>query len=395
MRICLFAKSTSDHGMGGMETHFESLHKNLLRLGHQVIVLTTRHPQYQTRNYVHGSVTYFLKVPTRRYSGKWWQESLKMFSELHEKTPFDIVFSQSLSASALRHQPNHPPIYMFAYGLTRWHIRSEWKQCKNPFDYFRWLVIKIPEILYYTYAHELPLFRHAEAVISEGHTFKDDLRKYARKVILSYNGVDVEQFHPDHAEKEKIREELGIPQDAQVVVMGGVISLQKGMQIGMQAFKNLSNLFPNLFLLVVGEGPALADLLKFVSREGIQSRILFSGRIEHDRMHDYLNAGEIFWHPSLRMEGMPSIIIEAMACGLVPVATNIGGTASAIESGKNGILIPPGDSGELERVTKGLLDHPNQMKELARSAREKAEGQFDYHQIVERLLMEIQPAIRA
>jgi glycosyltransferase involved in cell wall biosynthesis len=389
MRICLLAKSTLDHGIGGMETHFDALHENLIAMGHQVMVLTTGHPSLKTKPYANGSMTFFLEVPARRYSTRWWKRSLEVFSNLNAEKPFDLVFSQSLSAGALLEFQPRPPIYMVAYGLTRWHIKSEFRQCNRLSDYLKWLMIKIPEIIFYTVRYERPLLKNSEGVLCTGDSFREDLARYSRNVIVSYNGADCDKFRPDPGARERVRQSLGIPSGAIVIVMAGVVSLQKGMDVGLKAFSMLENGYRDLYLAMVGEGPALEGLRRTVSGQKWGDRVKWTGGIIHEDMPRYLAAGDIFWHPSLRMEGMPLVIVEAMASGLAVVATDIGGTAGAIESGKNGILVSPGEPGELERATRELLDQPDRMRDLARSAREKATTQFDYRGIVERLMMDI------
>jgi len=107
------------------------------------------------------------------------------------------------------------------------------------------------------------------------------------------------------------------------------------------------------------------------------------GYIPREKTPGYINASEIFILPTLRQEGMPFSLLEAMACGKPVIASKIGGIPSVIDDGVNGLLIPPGNISKLIEKTTFLLNNKDFTDKLADNARKKVIQNFSHEKMVE------------
>ena len=105
-------------------------------------------------------------------------------------------------------------------------------------------------------------------------------------------------------------------------------------------------------LLLIGDGPEHARLEKMAVELGVRQRVYFAGWRKN--VEDFLNAMDIFVLPS-DFEAMPFSIIEAMACGVPVVASDVGGISDIVEDGSTGFLVPPGDISKLTRCIRCLI----------------------------------------
>ncbi len=172
------------------------------------------------------------------------------------------------------------------------------------------------------------------------------------KVIVIYNGIGFSQFSIGQGNPAPT-----IPISADKKIVGTVASLtpHKGHKYLIESAKEVLDNFPNVYFLVVGDGPLRKSLEEQVTLLNISSNITFTG-IRND-IFNLLSTFDIFVLPSLEREGLPISTIEAMASGLPIVATNIGGIPEVVQDGMNGFLVPPRDSHALAtRIIELLKD---------------------------------------
>lgn len=178
----------------------------------------------------------------------------------------------------------------------------------------------------------------------------------AETVILPSKGVDIEKFHPveTNEKMEKVETEL---------LFVGRLHNVKGLPHLLEAFRRVEESHLEVRLTIVGKGPMEKDLKEKAEALSIDDSIEFLGEIDHDELPNYYRCADIFVLPSLS-EGLSNVIMEAMACGLPVVATDVGGNSELIESEKGGFLVDPGDSEELTRSLIDLIEHPEFRKEM-------------------------------
>lgn len=168
-------------------------------------------------------------------------------------------------------------------------------------------------------------------------------------------GVDLSAFSVDPQSGRQLRRQLGIPDGN--IVFGSVARLDpiKGSRFIIEAMPQVVKEYPGTTLVLVGDGSEREDLMNRCRALGIQDHVIFTGHQED--VSKYLNLMDVFLLASIN-EGMGMVLLEALACARVIIATRTGGIPEIIQDGHNGILVPPGDAEALGRAMMDLLDHP-------------------------------------
>ncbi len=195
----------------------------------------------------------------------------------------------------------------------------------------------------------------------------------------SLSGGNLTRFDPDLWGGEKrldTRKELGIPEEAVVVVFVGRVTRDKGIVELVQAFSNLCSKHPALLLLLVGPFEPGLDPMPAETQSLIAShaRIKQTGFCSNPER--YLAASDIFCLPSYR-EGFGSVVVEAGAMGLPSVATSIVGLVDAVEEGITGLLVPPKDEVNLAKAIDMLVADPDLRHVMGSAARHRVQEAFD------------------
>jgi glycosyltransferase involved in cell wall biosynthesis len=145
----------------------------------------------------------------------------------------------------------------------------------------------------------------------------------------------------------------------------------------MTAFIYLSKQYPNLHLLIIGNGPEYQYIKEQALKNGLQDKIHLAGVQPHNKIPDFLSAGDIFVLPSYN-EGLPNAVLEAMACSRPVVATKVGGIPEAVRNGETGFLINEKDVGSLVNAINKLLSNEKLCTEMGLSGRKVIEQKFSW-----------------
>ncbi len=203
------------------------------------------------------------------------------------------------------------------------------------------------------------VFRQAHKVIA----VSDSLRRLAvslgmpeDKGIVVGNGVDTAKFQP--VARHAARSRFGLPQDAKVLVTVGALVERKGFHRVIDCLPRLLEHHPDLHYLLVGgaspEGDMEAELHAQVARLGLTERVHFLGPQPPEELKWPLSAADVFVLAT-RNEGWANVILEAMACGLPVVATDVGGNREVVAHEGLGSIVPFGDQTALTRALDAAL----------------------------------------
>jgi glycosyltransferase involved in cell wall biosynthesis len=197
----------------------------------------------------------------------------------------------------------------------------------------------------------------------------DNLHRYEwiprRKLVTIPNGVDG-GFVSTGIDRPSVRLGLGVPDDAEVLLFAARLEEQKGGTFLLQALAHLAPTRPRLHLVLAGEGSLADELASEAVALGISDRVHFLGvRLDVPQL---LRAVELFVLPSV-WEGLPMVILEALAAGCPVVATDVGGISSAIRDGVTGALVSPRDVSGLADAIGRTLDSPEDRERFAREGR--------------------------
>ena len=190
------------------------------------------------------------------------------------------------------------------------------------------------------------------------------------KTIVIPNGVDVDRFAS--AAPTDLRE-LGLPAGSQVILAIGRLDAQKGYHDLLTAFALIAARHERAHLLIVGEGPLRGALEARRADWGLQNRIHLPGRQED--VPGLLAACDVFVLSSL-WEGMPNVVLEAMAAGRPIVATRVEGVAELLSDRESALLVPHSEPALLGRALERLLDEPGLAQHFGKCAQSVSNKSF-------------------
>lgn len=180
----------------------------------------------------------------------------------------------------------------------------------------------------------------------------DLVSSHAATTVI-YNGVDTDRFAPLGL-KAEFRRQLGLPESNVVLLSVGALASEKGIPELIEAFNVLSINRPGARLVVIGDGPLRAEIEELAVRLGCHERVALPGAVTDKEVAGYMQAADVLVHPS-HAEGLPNVVLEAMACGLPVVASNVGGIPEVVVPDETGLLVPPQDAPALVRALEELL----------------------------------------
>ncbi len=215
---------------------------------------------------------------------------------------------------------------------------------------------------------------------------KEDVLPQGKAKVIgagSICGVDPLRFHPDPKIRRTLRNDLGIAQNATVILFVGRLNRDKGMLDLATAFDSIANINPQVTLLLVGaeEDVPFSRIQEICHAEPYRLYYVnFTSTPEQ-----YMAAADIFCLPSYR-EGLPMTILESAACGVPTVASRIYGITDAVEEGKTGLLFSAGDVAGLKQSLLTLIDDALLRQNMGEAARLRALELFPSHKITEGML---------
>ena len=196
--------------------------------------------------------------------------------------------------------------------------------------------------------------RDASAVLAVSAALGEKARAIgapADRVHVLYNGVDGMLFHPAPAAAARAR--LGLDPAAPLVLFVGNLKASKGCLDLLEAFPALLRERPQARLVYVGAGPAAAALRARVEALGCTAQVGLVGAVKHVGLADWFRAADVLCLPS-HNEGVPNVVLEAMACGTPVVSTRVGGIPEILP-GEAGLLVPVADRGALSAALARAL----------------------------------------
>jgi len=167
----------------------------------------------------------------------------------------------------------------------------------------------------------------------------------ARTTVL-YNGVDPLRFHP--VPRDAARLSLGFAVSDRVILFIGNVQASKGCMELLEACGRLRHRVPDLTLVFVGSGPQTRSLGDRAAELGLSERVRFAGRLAHEQIVQWFGAADVFCLPS-HAEGVPNVVLEAMACGTPVVTTRVGGIPEVLPA-YAGLMVPPREVTALEEA---------------------------------------------
>ncbi len=324
MNILAIGRTLPFHSIGGMQAVAWDLLREFARLGHNVTVLTTTIPGKPERFESEGvSIVTVVGTKAEKYSRRWWTGSRATAKSVFSTAP-DVVLSISSAGAGLLPLHKlwaHVPFVMQAHGTSLGEVQSKWRsgrvlQKARSVRNIYWLI------------KDLILYRHVDQLILVGEVIEGQFRSpplswwaqgTPRQVIR--NGVDRTLFRPNAQARESGREAFGWASTDPVLVFAARLHPQKGVHEALKVYDLLRRTDPTLRMLLIGGGEEEAAVRSWVKSQALEDSVRMVGAVARERVAELLVVGDVFLFPTLRQEGLPLNVLEAMSCGLHAVCS--------------------------------------------------------------------------
>jgi D-inositol-3-phosphate glycosyltransferase len=379
VRVCIVTVASYAHGIGGMQGHGADLCRGLVESGHEVEVITARHPEGLTETEHLGGIWNFCdatpRKPGRPFRNRdWLTASAAAFEKLHTARPFDVVHSESTSALGLLRRGVHRRVPLAAkfhgnyLGLAGATIRRGLRESG-----VRSRIHDAKHLVWLTAGHLIPAdfarFRACEAMVPSRQQMDGTVRSYLldrSRVHYVPNGIDAEAFKP--RAKEEARAKLGLGPGL-VLLSVGRLERDKGFGTAIAALARLED--SEARLILVGAGPERARLEQAARKHAVADRVKFTGSKPRDEVTEYLAGADVFLFPTERDEAAGLVALEAMAAELPLLASTVGGGVELIEDGTSGLLLPPTAPDRWASAIRSVVDDQALRRRMGKAARER------------------------
>lgn len=220
--------------------------------------------------------------------------------------------------------------------------------------------------------------RRCDLVLTEAEDLRNRILRIcpkARNIHTYYKGIELEALRSS-PDKLALRRELGLRPDRTYMLSAGSADAGKGVHEFYQALRSLSADKPDLSGVWVGGGGDGDAIVRQARADGLGDRLTVTGVVERNVVLAYMQATDVMAFPS-HAEGLPNVVMEALAAGLPTVATDVGGTNEVLVDGVTGLLVPPRDAASLKTAVRRLLDHPVEANVMASRGRQLVFDHFD------------------
>jgi glycosyltransferase involved in cell wall biosynthesis len=378
MRVCFISFEYPPNILGGAGTYAETLVKGLRRRGIDVFVIS--------RGNEHNEYRRTFRVPTS--NSIYWRRlffmepAITLFHRLNDRYKFDLVHFNE--PHIILEKPNLPTVCtLHSAQVNEIKLRLSYPRTVETATDIKDFAIKSPigsifDILTANIVDRIICPSHHLATLIKSYCFANE-----QKISVIPNGIDLEAFDKirDYNATEFLRK-YNLETDSYILFMGRLTVL-KGAQYLINAFRSISKDYPSLKLAIVGAG-YFENRLKNLTPK--TKNVVFTGHVNslEDKKALYKNSLFVIV-PSL-YEALPIVVLEAMACSKAVIASNVGGIPMLVHHGENGFLAPPGDIKSLEKFIKILIEDQVTRRNMGAFGRKLTERTFTTNEMASKTL---------
>jgi D-inositol-3-phosphate glycosyltransferase len=387
---------------GGQNVYVAEVARELVRKGYNVDVFTRKddHRQRETEEMEAGIRVVHIKAgPDRFIEKEQLLGYMPAFADnmhsyiIRHKMQYEIIhahfFMSAMVASIIKHRLSIPYVVTFhALGLVRQvHQKDQDRFPKERFDIERFIV------------------KDADRIIAECPQDKADLINLYQadpgKISVIPCGYSIRELHP--VDKGFARSMLGLPLDARIVMHVGRMVARKGVDNIIHSFGLLKDKMRNLHLVIVGGEsdepdplitPEIGRLKKIAEEYQIQDIVHFVGRKSRKMLKYYYSAADVFittpWY-----EPFGITPLEAMACGIPVIGSEVGGIKFSVKHGSTGLLVPPRDPNALASNICNLLSDEALRTRMCKNAIRRVNRHFTWTKVAADLIPVYQKIVHA
>lgn len=386
--------------VGGAETQALLLSQKLVKTGNRVTVLTRKGRKELSADEVIDGINIH-RLPVNGSSGfhKLYSIFLATIWLIKNRSSFDIIHCHGCNPLAWSILFTRPIIkkpylvkltrtaflkYVIPASISKNNSKTNSGIITNTAKYLFYPVVKY---------FRTKLLKKANSVIAINMEIEKSLKESGFSNVVNIpNGVDVEKYSPVTSEnKNNIRKRLNLATHKIIIIFSGRFTKDKNLYRLLSAWNKFIKEHPKceaeLILLgdaEIGNNTLGNELKDFVKQQNLTS-VFFKGYVAN--VIDYLRAADIFVLPSLS-EGLSNALLEAMACGLPAIASNIPGNRVLLDNKKNGLMFNPESIEELSACFASLVKDDNAIKTMGQKARKTIVDCFSSSIVIERIVNE-------
>jgi len=377
MRVCFISFEFPPNVLGGVGTYAEAIVEGLKRRGVDVFVIT----RGNRNDYCHR----IFGVPTSNV--RYWRRlffmkpALSLLHKLNKLMDFDLVhFNEPHIMLGKLDLPTVCTIHSTQVNEIRLKLVGS-RTLETTHD-IRDLIWKGPmgSIFDVFKAHAV------DKIICPSPHLVGLIRSYCfvdeQKICVIPNGINLKELDKIEDHDTSVLRKYGLERDKYLLFVGR-LSVLKGVQHLIEAFRTIKKEYTNLKLVIVGTGE-YEDYLRNLAY-GMDD-IVFTGYVDALAVKKSLYENCVAVVVPSSYEGLPMVVLEAMACKKAVIASDVGGIPMLIRHGKNGFLAKPGDSKSLEKFIRILLEDPDLRKNMGSFGRKLAEEKFTVDKMVSETL---------
>lgn len=367
--------------------------KGLAREGHKVTVLAAtsilKKPEIQRD----GVTVFYLNEGPQNLSHLSFQMAVKQkFMELHKKEPFDIVHSIDKSGYRIASLKKEGQFAM-AYDVEATQMSQLFAILAMKQDTFGSMlstaIATAYKFLTTYYGGDQRLLSTADGIFVTNPQQKVILERYYlypdyHTYTVPY-GIELGDLTPKEQSVE-LKKNLGIPEHANVaVVINDMTDLQELLPL-LQAFEKVAIKKPDVYLLIVGNGPKFKEIEFHVLSLALGSRVIMTGAIPNTETEKYIVLGDVYINMGSRTTGFEPSTLEAMAQKKIVIGSEVSPIANIIDDGRDGFLLRPADVESLSNLLVEIFSGTMPAEEIGERARQKVVNLFDTKKMAQSVL---------
>lgn len=389
MRICVVARVLPTHRIGGMQDHTVDLARGLANAGHEVEVITGKHPEGLQEEEQAGVLWHYVDAPTDDFTNREWREhSYAEFARIDEVQPFDVIHGEGSSALELvrrgtqRRTPLGVMFHGNFFGIVKASVRRQINS-RRPVYALREQRGLLSLARRHFAKGNWRVFRDCEAMVPSRQQLADTCRSHRldpKRVHVVPYGLDMSVFRP--RPRDEVRAALGLS-DGFLFICAGRLERGKGTHRALEVLALAGERLPGARLLVVGDGAERGALERLASELRVAERVMFVGAQTPEQMPLYIAAADVLLFPTELNEALPLILLQAMACGLPVIASRTGAIPDVIDRpGESGQLVPPGDAHALADAASELYRDDGLRRRLAQGGLARVRGAYTVEHMI-------------
>ena len=366
MHICMISREMPPQP-GGIGYYVHNLSRKLVEKGNDVTIITRGNTKKSSRILLDGleiyQVPFFPVYPLHIWVHGTFVNSL--FRKLESK--FDLVHL---------HSPVVPPLKSTKPIITTVHTPMKIDAKHHEVIDFFSLAERI-QSSFFSPPIESKVFKISNLITSVSCSVANELKTYGlnpQKIIVVGNGVDEETFIPFNKDRSSEK----------YVLYTGNLHARKGIFDLLQCAEYVCRINRQVRFVVVGKGPFSRELDKQICKKGMQNKFIRLGHVGRSELIRLYQNSTVHVVPS-HYEGLPTVLLEAMSCGIPVVATDVGGNSEAISSGINGFIVPPKQPKAMGDLIVRLLNDDILRERIGKAARKTVEEKYTWDKIAENI----------